>query len=384
VLPMPTPFRERIEAAADAALSRLAAALRWSIDSYAIFVIVGVAVGLALAPAAADVAASPDGTVAVVHIDGTIDGAQSAQYSAMMAEARAEADAVVVVANSGGGSAPASEEMYLQTKRTSEEIPVVASVDGAAASGAYYAIAPAERIYVKPASVVGSVGVLAPIPPSVEPNDVLGTTGPNKLTGGDDRQFYYDLTTLQQAFLGAVFAQRGDRIALTRSEVGHAGTYVGVTAVEHGLADEVGSRERAIRFAAAEAGLENPEVRVLRPDDEGATFMLRSTYLASEADDREMSGVDPLTEDAAGPPTYLMVPRSVFAGTDAQAVSAAEVAAARDAAANGTATDAEATGTGDDGETAEDPAPNGTATPTGTATDDTADRITPLVAEVTR
>ncbi|MFC7135516.1 S49 family peptidase [Halobaculum litoreum] len=73
--------------------------------------------------------------------------------------------------------------MYLQAKRTAAAKPLVASVDATAASGAYYTIAPADAVYVKPASVVGSVGVLATLPQELEPNDVVGTTGPNKLSG---------------------------------------------------------------------------------------------------------------------------------------------------------------------------------------------------------
>ena len=125
-------------------LERIRSAFAWTVDTYVLFIVLGVLLGLAVAPAAVQLSAGPDGTVAVVPIQGSIDGQQSAQYQSMMAEAQSEADAVVLVANSGGGSAAASEEMYIQTLRTSERMPVVAAVDGGALSGAYFAIAPAD------------------------------------------------------------------------------------------------------------------------------------------------------------------------------------------------------------------------------------------------
>jgi len=294
--------------------SRFRSALRWAVDSYVLFVVIGLVIGLAIAPAALQTGASNDGTVAVVHVDGSIDGAQAAQYSAMMSQARSEADAVVIVANSGGGSAAASEEMYMQTKRTADEMPVVASVDAGALSGAYFTIAPADDIYVKPTSLVGSVGVLSPVPPDLEPNNLIGTTGPEKLAS-NERRFFHDLETAQAAFVGAVVSQREDRLALPRDELASGTTFVGSTGVRKGLADEVGGRQKAIRAAAEAAGIDRPEVRVLRPDGATVTFALRSTYLASSAENKRMDppGTFVGTDARSGPPNFLMLPPSAVA-----------------------------------------------------------------------
>ena len=292
--------------------SRARRAWRFAVDSYVLFVVLGVVLGAVLAPVAVGLASAPGGTVAVVYIDGSITGAQATSYSAQMEAARAEADAIVVVANSGGGSAPASEEMYMETVRTAEQVPVVAAVDGVAASGAYYAIAPAESIYVKPSSTVGSVGVVAQAPPQIEPNDQIATTGPNKLSGGDGREFLHGLATIQSAFLGAVYEHRADRLAIERDELADAATYTGMAAVENGLADAVGDRERAVDAAAAAAGIEDPSVEVIRPADTRSTFLTQSAYLASDAPSRELTGVDVYREEGTGLPTYLMVPAGVL------------------------------------------------------------------------
>ena len=57
---------------------------------------------------------------------------------------------VVVIINSPGGSAAFSEELFLDVLDTRRELPVVASIDLVAASGAYYMAAAADEIYAKP------------------------------------------------------------------------------------------------------------------------------------------------------------------------------------------------------------------------------------------
>jgi protease-4 len=200
--------------------------------------------------------------------------------------------------------------MYLQTKRTAQQMPVVASIDGAAASGAYYTIAPARTIYAKPASIVGSVGVLGTLPQDLEPNDIVGTTGPNKLSGGDNREFFSVLESLRRAFIGAVYESRGDRIQLTPAELSQAQIYSGSQAVQNGLADEIGDRQAAIERAADEANLESYEVRTLRPDGQTFRFVSRNNYLASDAPNKEMVDFEYFAGEPGSGPTFLMMPGS--------------------------------------------------------------------------
>jgi len=275
---------------------RTRSVLARAVDSYVLFVLLGVLLGAALAPVAVDTTTGPDGTVAVVPIQGTIDGEQATEYQAMLAEAREEADAVVIVANSGGGSAAASESMYMQTLRVRDSVPVVAAVDGVAASGAYFTIAPAREVYVKPSSFVGSVGVLGTVPSDVDPNDLVGTTGPDKIEGFGDREFFETLGTSQNAFVGSVMRHRGDRLEISEGEVAAATTFGGSTAVENGMADGIGDRRTAIEAAADHAGLDRPAVEVITPADVGegdwtATYALRATYYAGDANEKRFEPI---------------------------------------------------------------------------------------------
>ena len=319
-------------------VNSLRAVLGRAARSYVVIVALGLVIGLTLAPVAWQ-AADSDGTVAVVPLAGTIDGNTAAAVGATLERAREDPDvkAVVIVSNSGGGGASASEELYLQTKRTAAQMPVVASIDASAASGAYYTIAPADTIFAKPASIVGSVGVLTNAPTSIEPNDIIATTGPNKLSGGDDREFYYLLESLGEAFYNAVETSRGDALELSRTELSQARIYSGTQAVSNGLADEIGGRQAAVEAAAERAGLDDYEVERLRPRG-SSVFLSRNNFIAADVEDKEM--IEPeafVGEDPSGP-TFLMLPASYLGEIErADAAGSDELAAAgRSSTAGGT------------------------------------------------
>lgn len=283
----------------------------WGYRSYVLVVVLGLIVAGALAPVVWTFS-EDHGTVAVVPVEGTLDGETASEYSSMMATAREEPgiDAVVLLVNSGGGSSASSEEMYLQTKRTAEALPVIASVDASALSGAYFTITPADIIYTKPVSTVGSIGVLVTLPTPVEPNDVIATTGPDKLTGADRREFQYLLDSIHRAFLGAVITQRGTELSLTRAELSEGRIYSGAQAIEVGLADEIGGREAAIEAAASRAGLSDYRVQVMRPDS--SEFVSRNNYLASDTQEKELIPPHRLVSPGSAP-VFLSIPQSYVA-----------------------------------------------------------------------
>lgn len=253
------------------------------------------------------------GTVAVIPVEGGIDGESAVEYAAALERATADpaVGAVVLLVNSPGGTASASETMYLETRRATEGLPVVASVDAQAASGAYYTIAPADHIYAKPSSLVGSVGVLFTPPPEVEPTADIVATGPNKLAGADQRGWYYKTEALQEAFLSAVVTSRGDALNVSREQIATAQLFTGAGAVRAGLADDIGGTRAAIRKAASMAGLGDYSVRVIRPG-ESTRFITRSNYLASNATNKTMASAQYfLGPPEARFPNYLMLPAGV-------------------------------------------------------------------------
>jgi len=71
--------------------------------------------------------------------------------------------AIIVHINSPGGGAAASQEIYAAVKRVRDEKKkrIVASIETVGASGGYYVAAGTNKIYADPASIVGSIGVIA-------------------------------------------------------------------------------------------------------------------------------------------------------------------------------------------------------------------------------
>ncbi|AQL42921.1 S49 family peptidase [Halorientalis sp. IM1011] len=221
-----------------------------------VFGVVGLVVGAALVPYAWGATTDPDGTVAVVEMHGTINGDTATAAIEDLREARQNdsIEAVVLDINSGGGLASVSEQLYLAVKRTSEQMPVKVAVTGMAASGAYYMSAPADGIYVTPASTVGSVGVRAVVPQTGAPDNQI-TTGPDKVTGATEDEARQRVEALRRAFVDSVVAEREDELNLSATELSYAKVYSGTRSVELGLADEVGGLDAAVNAAAEDAGL---------------------------------------------------------------------------------------------------------------------------------
>ena len=227
----------------------------------AVVAVVGLIVGGVVAPTVWDRATEPDGTVAVVELHSTITGDAATEVVDDLREARQNEtiDAVVLDINSPGGSAAASEQLYLAVKRTQQEMPVVTSVTGLAASGSYYMTAPADNIYVTPASSVGSVGVRAMMPDGGTPSNEI-VTGPDKGSTATSSEVRQRVETLRRAFVGTVVSERGDSLELSAAELSNAKVYSGARGVELGLADSIGGVDTAIQDAADRAELTDYDI----------------------------------------------------------------------------------------------------------------------------
>lgn len=275
------------------------------VERYGPVVIVAVIVGAAIAPVAWSQSTSrSDGTVAVIAIDETITASSTQDIAAELQRVRQNSSikAVVLSIDSPGGSAAASEELYLAVRKTAEEMPVVAAVNGIGASGAYYAMMPASTIYVKPASLVGSVGVRGSEPFQ---GDIPGqiTTGPDKNGGFTADEARAQIETLRKAFVGTVFQHRGDDLSLSRAEVSNAKVYTGASAVDNGVADEIGTTGSAIEEAAELAGLENYDV--IRKDPAQFGFFIR--FSGEDGDKEVIVQQNPWDYAGVESPRYLMI-----------------------------------------------------------------------------
>lgn len=230
--------------------------------AFILVVIVPLAIGLYAAPRLV-----PQPKVGVIRLYYEIFDLTAEEFKAQLAYARNDPSikAVVIVINSPGGTANDSEEIYLDVLDLRQDMPVVASVDFLAASGAYYVAAATDEIYAKPGSAIGSIGVITFLPDTVFIEEDVLTTGPYKAFGGTRDGFARRTETLKEVFVNAVAVGRGDRLTADFATLTRAEIFDGVRAQEIGLIDGMISTQEAIDRAAELAGLRDYDVVELYP-----------------------------------------------------------------------------------------------------------------------
>jgi protease-4 len=245
------------------------------------------------------------GRVAVVRLYGPISGgARSADWVELVRELARDrrVPAVVLDIDSPGGSAPASDYLYVALRRLAERKPLVAHVRGVGASGAYLAAMAAAKLVVAPSAVVGSVGVISAGPRVAPLLDRLGVrveehrAGRLKGMGAPWRDDTEEERGREQELVEAFYDRFVDRVAQGRGlprqrvvELATGEVWLGSQAVELGLADSVGDLDDAVAAAAELAGVpaEASPVRLRRPMLARLVDRFATRLAASVADELE-------------------------------------------------------------------------------------------------
>ena len=99
--------------------------------------------------------------IAVVSLEGVINDEQARDVSRQLKRAREDASVkgIILRVNSPGGTISGSDQIYHEI-RYKTDVPVVAFMQGVAASGGYYASVACEKIIAEPTVITGSVGVI--------------------------------------------------------------------------------------------------------------------------------------------------------------------------------------------------------------------------------
>lgn len=182
--------------------------------------------------------------------------------------------AILLRINSPGGSVVGSDEIY-QVLRDEIDKPVVVSMGEVAASGGYYIAAGTDRIMANPATLTGSIGVIATFTNVEDLLDKVGVDVTIIKSGKfkDMGSAYDDMTAEEQAllqqlidesyeqFVGVVAEGRGMPREEIR-ELADGRVYSGRQALELGLIDELGNTPDAIEVAADLGGIEG-EPRII-------------------------------------------------------------------------------------------------------------------------
>lgn len=107
---------------------------------------------------------SPTQRIVLVNLSGIINDDQADEVYRQLRAARRDRNvrALVVRVNSPGGTVSGSDRIYeaLRRYRQEEGQPVVAFMQGVAASGGYYASVACNKIVAEPTAITGSIGVI--------------------------------------------------------------------------------------------------------------------------------------------------------------------------------------------------------------------------------
>jgi protease-4 len=210
--------------------------------------------------------------------------------------------AVVIRIDSPGGSPLASDLIWHELIELRKQKPVIASVGGMAASGGYYIVAGAQRIFAEPTSIVGSIGVFGGkivFGPALKEVGVNSVTFPaNPAPGSAERATYlspfepWDDASRERmrAVMQGIYDVFVERVAEGRKmppDKVHASAegriWSATQGLERGLVDEIGGLGQAIALARQLAKLDADAPVTVEGGAEGILDLLNLEESADEA-----------------------------------------------------------------------------------------------------
>lgn len=272
--------------------------------------------------------------IAVMNVDGVIQdtgeaaslfGAAGYNHQAFMEQLEQVGEddsvkAVVLKVNSPGGGVVESAEIYDKIKEIQEntEKPIYVSMGATAASGGYYISAPADKIFVSPETLTGSLGVIMQSVNYGELAERYGVdfvtikSGPYKDIMSPTRDMTAEEEAILQEMLNDSYESFVDVIAEGRDmteaqvkEVADGRIMNGRQAVEANLADDFGYDEDVIAALQEDFNLAGAEVFEYGADQGlGSLFSMKVNSLFG-ADMESQMIAKLLTEHSAPRMMYL-------------------------------------------------------------------------------
>jgi protease-4 len=219
--------------------------------------------------------------IVVVNIEGTIDDKQAQVVLDHIETARQDQNvkAIIIRVNSPGGTISGSDRIYNEIVKYRQETgnPVLAFMQGLAASGGYYASVACDKIIAEPTTITGSIGVVMSyfvIEQLLE--NKLGVQ-PVFLTEGDKKDWpslyrppqqeeldYIRerlLTPAYERFVSVVQTGRSQRLSGAQvKQLADGSIFDATRALQEGLIDQIGYLDEAISLAESLASTTDARV----------------------------------------------------------------------------------------------------------------------------
>ena len=219
--------------------------------------------------------------IAMITVQGLIYGEQAENVYRQLKAVRRDkhVKGVIVRVNSPGGTISASDQIYKEIRkfREEEKKPVVAFMQGVAASGGYYTSVACEEIIAEPTTITGSIGViswyfvvqelledkLGVLPVVVKSGQKKDWPSSFRAPTPEEIQYMRDklITPALDRFVKVV--ADGRKTSLTLDDVrrlADGGIFGAQEAVEEKLIDKIGYLDDAIERVKSLAGIDKAQV----------------------------------------------------------------------------------------------------------------------------
>jgi protease-4 len=214
--------------------------------------------------------------------------------------------AILFRIDSPGGSAVASETIWREVVFARERgKPVIVSMGDVAGSGGYYVAAGADKIVAEPATLTGSIGVLAGKLVVADLLKKIGVStdsaqiGANAAMFSPTAEFSARARSRLEAFLDETYKGFKDHVVTGRrmtadevEAVAKGRVWSGEDAKARGLVDELGGYSVALRLARQAANLppQEPLTLAVFPREETLPEFIYNRLSGEEGEDEEVGG----------------------------------------------------------------------------------------------
>ena len=219
--------------------------------------------------------------IAMISVQGVIYGESASDVYRQLKVVRKDKHikGVIVRVNSPGGTISASDQIYKEICKFREEenIPVIAFMQGVAASGGYYTSVACDQIIAEPTTITGSIGViswyivvqelledkLGIMPVTIKSGRKKDWPSSFRKPEPEEIQYMRDkvITPALERFIEVI--AEGRKSSLTIEEIrklADGGIFGAKEAKEEKLIDEIGYLDEAIELAKSLAGIDKAQV----------------------------------------------------------------------------------------------------------------------------